>query len=474
MSDTERRLVVVSNRLPIRIFEEEGGGKSVRVSPGGLVTALTPILERQRGTWIGWVGGEEDDEIRGLIRQASDDLPYDIKSVPLSEGEVETYYRGFSNETIWPLFHDLLGYAKFEKPNWESYFEINERFARKAAEAVESSSDLIWIQDYQLLLVAHHLRRMGIENPLAHFLHIPFPTPDLFRRLPWRREVIKGLLKFDLLGFQTLRDRRNFVACVRDMQPNARIEIGRRVTSITSDGGRVVKIGNWPISIDYNDFNQAASSREAAQAAWYFHEHYERRKIVLGVDRLDYTKGIPERMLAFERLLEKYPECRGKVCLHQIVVPSRTHVPDYQDLKSLLDTLVGRINGRFTAPGYVPIHYLYRSLNRVDLIGRYKASEIALITPLRDGMNLVCKEYCASKTDNEGILVLSEFAGAAEQMAKGALMVNPFDQEGVVDALHRAISMPYQERIERMQRLRAEVRRNDVHRWAAGLLGALN
>ncbi len=462
-------MIVVSNRLPI-VITETPQGSQVSAASGGLVTALAPVLKRHRGTWVGWPGCPLDAQLQNQLDVYAGEHGYRLVPVDLSHEQVESFYYGFSNETLWPLFHDLLGHCHFSLANWQSYREVNERFADQLRESA-GEDQVIWIHDYQLLLVASELRRKQFGKNLKFFLHIPFPSPDLFRRLPWRRQIITAMLDYDLLGFQTLRDRRNFVACVRELYAEVDVETRRRHTLLHWQG-RTVRVGHYPISIDFREFDQQARSPEVAEAAWYLHENLENRQLVLGIDRLDYTKGIPERFLAFERFLEKFPELHGHVSLLQVVVPSRTLVPEYQQLKNQLDQLAGSINARYGQPSWVPIHYVFRSLDRVQLLGHYRACEIALITPLRDGMNLVAKEYCASSIDNNGVLILSEFAGAADQMKKHALLVNPYDIEGMADTLKKAVTMPLEERSQRMKMLRNEVRRNDVFHWVDWILGS--
>ncbi len=464
-----RHLVVVSNRLPVSM-ERETDHWRVTPSHGGLVTAMNPVLQRSHGTWMGWNGADHDDQVDRALDEASAHLPYHLKAVPLTAEEEDLYYRGYSNEVLWPLFHDLLGYCKFNSDTWEMYCKINERFADRIIETA-SPGDVVWVQDYQLCLVGHYLRRKGFLNPVLFFLHIPFPSCDLFRRLPQRLELIGALCAYDTIGMHTLQDRSNFVETVCTMLD----DVGVREQSDSATlffGDRRIKVGNWPISIDFDEFHDQAGSEEVARESWLFHENFEDRKIIFGLDRLDYTKGIPERLEAVERLLEKYPELHGKVSLYQCVVPSRTHVPDYQNLKDHIEMLVGRINGRFSKAGWVPIHYAYRSLSRVELLARYHACELALITPLRDGMNLVCKEYVTSCVNDRGVLVLSEFAGAAEQLGEGALLVNPFDTEGTADTIYRGLTMSKEERLERIQNLREVVRKYDIHRWVRSIFTA--
>ena len=458
-----RSLNIVSNRLPVVVSRNDLGEWESRPSPGGLVAALGPILGRARGKWIGWTGSRDRDSAEALLNLQSRKQNFDLIPVPMSEEEIDGYYCGFSNKTIWPLFHDLLGEFSFNIDNWYAYQRINRRFA----EIIVSSSDLdsiIWIHDYQLLLVGQYLRHLGVKQKLDFFLHIPFPSYDLFRRLPRNRDILQAMLAYDHIGFQTPMDRRNFIACVKWFIPEAARFNHRRRTIIRYEGRHIV-VGYYPISIDFTGFTRRARSEEVGDAARYLRENLKVDTIALGLDRLDYTKGIPNRMLAFERLLEKYPRTIGKISLLQVVVPSRLNVTEYRDLKSELDGLAGRINARFSQRGWTPIHYQYRSLDLVQLMGHYRAADIALVTPLRDGMNLVAKEYCAGCVDNRGILILSEFAGAGQQLRKGALMVNPYDIEGTADAIHTAINMPADLRIRRMKVLRSEVRRNDISRW---------
>lgn len=468
----KQRLVVVSNRLPAVVSKEEGEWQ-IKPGAGGLVTALSPVLRRNQGLWIGWPGCHGEVPVEGLFEQFSEEHGYNLAAVPLSEEEEEKYYRGFSNEILWPLFHDLLGHCHFDLENRNVYREVNRRFAEVVTDSI-SEDDFVWIQDYQLLEVGKFMRDQGVEQPLGFFLHIPFPSPDLFRRLPWKKDFINAMLEYDLIGFQTLRDRRNFVNTARELVPELEADIRRRYT-LLQHGERTIKVVHYPISIDFDEFNDLAQTKEVADASWYLHENYGSRQLILGLDRLDYTKGIPERFLAFERALEKYPELRrDKVSLIQVVVPSRTLVPDYQNLKELLDGLAGRINARFSEHGWVPIHYFFRSLERVQLLGYYRACEIALVSPLRDGMNLVAKEFCASSIDDNGVLILSEFAGAADQLGKWALLVNPYDYDGTADAIYRAYTMSEAERKRRMKMLRSEVRRNNVHRWVELFLSAMS
>ncbi len=466
-----KRLLIVSNRLPVSV-EKTGTSWDVRPGSGGLVTAMTPLMKYHRGKWIGWPGSDESAPAAQLLDEYSRHHEFDVVPVVLSAQDVELFYRGFANQAIWPLFHDLLGHGSFDLEQWLKYIEVNHKFADVVARHIEPDS-FVWIHDYQLMLVAKFLREAGITLPLSFFLHIPFPAVDLFRRLPWREEVMEALLEFDHLGFQTAHDRRNFIQCVKWFAPGAQIQAHRRESFLRYEG-RTIRLGFYPIGIDFEEFADQAKSREVEEASRSLHDNFHSRILMLGVDRLDYTKGIPLRFLAFERLLERYPELRGETSLIQVVIPSRVKVPQYRDLKEELDYLSGRINGRFSSHGWIPIYYLFRSLDRVQLLAHYRASEIALITPLRDGMNLVAKEYCAATIDNNGVLVLSEFAGVAEQFGRHALLVNPYDVDATADTIYEAYTMGSDERERRMRLLRAEVRRTDVHRWARWFVGTEN
>ncbi len=465
-----KRLVVVSNRLPVAVVND-GQTKTLKPSSGGLVTALNPILESEGGLWIGWPGMGEDEEIRPLAEQYNRDHTYKIHPIPLTEAQVDRFYLGFSNQTIWPLFHDFLGTTHFDVGQWEEYDKVNRIYAEHIAEEV-GPGDFIWVHDYQLMRVAYHLRKLGVEQPIAYFHHIPFPAPDLYRRLPWAQQIFNGTIQYDSIGFQTLRDRRNFVALARERLRKTNFRIQRRHTTFTINN-RKVHVGNYPISIDFDEFDRGARSNAVKMEMEVIRQAYQVDHLVLGLDRLDYTKGIPQRFLAFERLLEKFPELQGKISLIQVVVPSRTQVKTYSDLKEQLDQLTGRINGRFGRHGYVPIHYFFKHLNRSQLLALYSSCEIALITPLRDGMNLVAKEYAAASGDHRNVLVLSMFTGSADQLGKSALLVNPYDLEGTANTLHRALHMDPRERRRRMRDLRTQIRRNDVHRWVKWVMGAL-
>jgi trehalose 6-phosphate synthase len=462
-----KRLVLVSNRLPIHVEQDEEG---LRILPaaGGLITALSPIMRKHRGLWVGWPGADASEPLINLLQEWSALQQYDLCPVFLTYADVGGYYHGFANQTIWPLFHDFLGRSRFESEHWTTYDAVNALFAECTSEVLQSD-DFIWVHDYQLMLVGEHLRRMNIKHRVGFFLHIPFPSSDLFRRLPWRERILHALLEYDLLGFQTVRDRANFIRCVRELVPDATITAKGRQVEI-QHANRCVTAGSFPISIDFREFFDEARTAVSGQSSVQIRSQYNCEQLILGVDRLDYTKGVAERYLAFAHALEKYPRLQGRVSLIQLVIPSRTRLPEYQKQKALVDELAGRINGRFSREGWVPIHYMYRTLDRSLLVALYRACDIALITPLRDGMNLVAKEYCACSVDGNGVLILSEFAGAADQLRDNTLLVNPYNCEAVAAAINTAFEMPHEERSRRMRLLQADIRRYDVHRWLKWIL----
>ncbi len=449
-------LVTVSNRLPVTVRRGPRGPERVR-SSGGLVAAFEPMLEQRGGLWIGWPGLELRP---GESVSDPEDL-YQIKPVHIPRSEVKGYYHGFSNRALWPLFHSLPSQATFDTADWEAYERVNARFAGAAADAIEPG-DLVLVNDYHLLLAPQRLRRGLPDTPIGFFLHIPFPPYDVFRVLPWARPILRGLLAADLIGFHVSGYVRNFLDCARRLL-GAQVDLRRGVISLDK---RMSRVAALPLGIDYSHYESLA--RAAPDSAFT-----EGEKVVLGVDRLDYTKGIPQRLHAFARLLDAHPEHRQRVTLLQLAVPSRWEVSEYRELKREIDELVGRINGRFATATWSPIRYLYRSLPRDRLCGLYRDADVALVTPLRDGMNLVAKEYVACQVHDPGVLVLSHLAGAAETMAE-ALLVNPYNVEDTAVKLHLALTMPTVERRSRMEALRRREAATNVHTWARKLIHRLS
>jgi len=473
MRQPAQRLIVVSNRLPF-VVKRDGDSKwQVQPGSGGLVSALVPVLRQRGGTWIGWPGGDApaSSELDQVLADVSAGCGYSLAPVHLTSAEVHDFYQGFSNEIVWPLFHDLQSVCNFDPVYWRTYKAVNRKYAHAVA-AHSADDDFIWVHDYHLMNVAAELRDSGSHARLGFFLHIPFPSLDLFSKLPWCRELIDALLQYDLIGFQTVRDRRNFLQCVRALVPDAQCEGKGPVLNVMVDR-RCIRVGAFPISIDVDTIVRQASTAEVTRKAAELHRLLPHRTLVLGIDRLDYTKGIPHRLQAFHGLLQRYPHLRERISLIQVVVPSRVDIPEYEELKNTIEQLVGRINGEYMKPGgWVPVWYVYGHLTPTELLAYYRAADVALVTPLRDGMNLVAKEYCAASIDEDSVLILSEFAGAAAQLRRGALLVNPYDIEGVADAIRIAALMDPAERRSRMRRLRHAIRRYDVFWWVDAFLAA--
>lgn len=478
----QSRLIVVSNRLPLVLSQLEDGRWEASPSSGGLVSALVPVLQQHGGTWIGWPGTTDasDYQVRPALEQISSNYGCTFKPVMLTRDDIERFYFGFSNEVIWPLFHDLFTNCNFDPAFWDSYRDVNQRFAQAVAE-VDEPDATVWVHDYHLMSLAHDLRKLGLDFKTGFFLHTPFPPLEIFLKLPWRFNILRDLLEFDSIGFQTLRDRRNFLYCVRALF-NATVEgtgsvVRLRVRDSLEDQShkvdREISVGIFPIGIDYDKVADMAASDDVQARARTLRADLSDRKLILGVDRLDYTKGLLNRLDAFRHALRRYPSLRGKVNLVQHVVPSRKEIPDYRQLRLDMERLVSEINGEFTESGWIPIHYMFHSLSFPELIAYYVAADIALITSLKDGMNLVAKEFCAAKTDNDGVLILSEFAGAAVQLQKGALLINPHDIDQTAERIYRAFQMSSEERHERMRMLRRIVRTQNVFRWADTFLSVI-
>jgi len=462
------RLVVVSNRLPMTV-ENTSAGKVVRSSTGGLVSALRPVLHRAGGCWIGAGESNDDDP---LLDQIASREGFEMSQVFLPQSLRNEYYTGFCNEILWPLFHDLQSRCNFEPRYWHSYVEANRRFATKVSSRARPG-DLIWVHDYHLMLLGSLLQQHLDRRNMLYFHHIPFPPPDIFEKLPWRQKILEALLGFGLIGFQSSRDRHNFAICVRRLLRDAILKkVGNRLSIVRQSNETI--IGTFPIGIDFEDFNKLANDPSVATRARAIRNEIGTPYLILGVDRLDYTKGILERVKGFSTLLERCPGLQGRATLVQIAVPSRESMPHYANLKNKLVEKIASVNARFAREHWTPIHYLNQHVSRPDLVAYYRAADVALVTPVRDGMNLVCKEFCASRVDETGVLVLSEFAGAAEQLRTGAVLVNPYDAEGVATAICNALEMDQRNVSRRMRRMRNVVRRQNVFQWCGHIFTSLD
>ena len=462
--DTSRELVVVANRLPVEFDSEEGW----RRSPGGLVSAMEPVLQGRNAVWIGWSGRPSDGT--QVLPPLPDDVGFGIDEVPLTSEEVAEYYEGFSNGAIWPLYHDAIVRPDYHRTQFEAYRRVNEKFARRIAERAQSGAT-VWIHDYQLQLVPAMLRSLRPDLRIGFFLHIPFPPVEIFSQLPWRRQILLGLLGADLVGFQTHEGALNFLRLVRRflaLRPG-----GDRVVVDELSGARTVRAEAFPIGIKASDFEALASDPAVQQRAKDIRADLgDPDVLLLGVDRLDYTKGIDVRIRAVAELMEDGDLDPERSIFLQVATPSREGVEEYQRIRDDVELLVGRMAGGLGRVGSPPIVYLHQNLGREELAAMYVAADVMLVTPLRDGMNLVAKEYVASRIESDGALVLSEFTGAAGQMTN-AWLVNPYDIIGVKRSIRDAVNASAEESNRRMIALRHVVFEQDVHRWARDFITAL-
>jgi trehalose 6-phosphate synthase/phosphatase len=454
----EQRVIVVSNRLPVSL-KRSGNNWQTKSSAGGLATAMNPILQKTNGIWIGWSGetsGSKDESRLAVIRDWAKKNRY--SAVDLDRETAEGFYEGIANQVLWPLFHHFPSLLHFDSGNWNSYLKANEIFRDEILKHLQPN-DLVWIHDYHFLPLPQMLREAVPDIAIGFFLHVPFPSSSVFRILPKREELLQGMLGSDYLGFHTYRYLQHFRTSILRLlglkSQMDQVELGRRI----------VKLDALPIGIAPDEFNDLlvkspGTKRQIAELK----QRFSCCKLILGVDRMDYTKGIPERLRAYRKFLQDAPEWRGRVVLIQVAVPSREGVPKYNRLRKEVDELIGQINGDWSTPNWSPITYVRRNLPQSELAALYSAADVALVTPLRDGLNLVAKEYVACKSSGDGVLILSEFAGAASEMGE-ALLVNPYDEEGLSLAIGRALSLSDTERRERMLALYRRVNKNNVFAW---------
>lgn len=468
------KTIIISNRLPVQLQIDQGTITAVP-SVGGLATGMKSVHSGGDSLWIGWSGLTDEeipDELAPKIDKAL--ASHGASKVRLTQADVDGFYYGFSNRTIWPLFHYFLEYSEFELENWKTYRAVNQKFADAVLEKADEE-DTIWVHDYQLMLVPQMVREKRPKISIGFFLHIPFPSFEIFRTLPWRDEILQGLLGSDLIGFHTYDYERHFLSSVRRL---LRLEVSFNDISLDN---RVIKVDSFPMGIDYKKFSEAAKlhqeRKEGEQSELQQRLNIHKKadpeaKFLLSIDRLDYTKGIAKRLYAFEYFLNKYPQYKEKVRLIILAVPSRSNVPQYQLLKREVDELVGRINGLFSTVSWTPIWYFYRSMPFENLIDLYTSSDIAWLTPLRDGMNLVAKEYIATRTDKTGVLILSEMAGAANEMYE-SMLINPNNFEQIADSIFTAINMPKEEQVARNEHLQDRLERYNVEKWANDFMNSL-
>lgn len=453
-------LVVVSNRLPDAPARAAGESERAR-NVGGLVSGLAPALSARGGVWLGWSGGRHADTLDLAIDRS---VTPTLASFDFRPEWHSRFYNGFANRSLWPIFHGMPSRARYDESEWSAYVEVNDVFAEQASKLV-APDGTVWAHDYHLLCFGDALRRRGHRGPIGLFVHVPFPPIELFETIPWARELMEAMLAFDLVGFHTRRYVASFVRCAEELVSGAAAtDRGVRVA------GRDVRVGAFPLGIDTAPFEDPDDDeREVAE----LQATLQGRSLVLGVDRLDYSKGIVERLLAFARMLELRPDWRGRVAMLQIAVPSRADVPEYAEQRRTIETLVGRINGEYGEAHWMPVRYVHRSYGRGQLAALYRAADVGFVTPLRDGMNLVAKEYVAAQDPRSpGVLVLSRFAGAADELEQ-AVLTNPHHREGMARDLVRALEMPLEERIARHAPMLERVRRSTPEAWADSFLREL-
>ncbi|MFL4473638.1 trehalose-6-phosphate synthase [Paeniglutamicibacter sp. MACA_103] len=461
--------IVVANRLPVDRMQGEDGELSWRRSPGGLVTAIAPVMQESDGAWVGWHGAT-DEELEPFENDGIHLIP-----VPLEECDLELYYEGFSNSTLWPLYHDVIVPPEFHRTWWDNYKKVNKRFADATA-SVAKEGATVWVQDYQLQLVPKLLREARPDLRIGFFNHIPFPSPGIFSQLPWRKQILEGLAGADVVGFQRTADASNFLRCMRrytDRTVKGSLAIPPASTEDSGSTRNICRAEAHPISIDTQQVAELAHDPEImARAKQIRQELGNPKTIMLGVDRLDYTKGIRHRLKAYGELLADGSIHVGEACLVQVASPSRENVERYQQLKDQVELMVGNLNGEHDTMEHTAIRYLHHSYPLREMIALYLAADIMLVTSLRDGMNLVAKEFVAAHTDDTGMLVLSEFTGAADQLTQ-AVLVNPHDIDGMKSGIMRALRMDPQDSARRMRRMRRHLRDHDVARWSQTFLSSL-
>jgi trehalose 6-phosphate synthase/phosphatase len=448
------KTIIISNRLPVKI--ESNGGLSSKPSEGGLATGLGSVYKKGNNLWIGWPGialskKADKDYITAQLKKDN------MLPVFLSEKEVKDFYEGFSNETLWPNFHYFNEYTKYDEALWKAYVRVNQKFCTAVIKHIEEG-DKIWVHDYQLLLLPEMIRKLFPHISIGFFQHIPFPSYETFRNIPWRKELLEGMLGSDLVGFHTYDDMRHFLSSVN------------RIVGMSNSHGqidlpdRIVNVDIFPMGIDYEKYAKAASHANTKAREVRYRSNLGSNQLILSIDRLDYSKGIPQRLKAYELFLEKYPEYAGKASLLMLVVPSRDEVEKYKEIKEEIELLVGRINGKYGRINWTPVYYFYRSLPLYALSAFYVMSDVALVTPMRDGMNLVCKEYIASKQRSTGVLILSEMAGASKELSD-AILVNPSDINQIVEAIYMALTMSEEEQSRRLEMMQKTISTYNIHHW---------
>jgi len=452
------RLIAISNRVA-----EPSAGKAA----GGLAVGIMAALRQSGGVWFGWGGKTCHGEPSEPRQRRRGDITF--ATIDISKADFDGYYNGYCNGTLWPLFHYMLGILKYNRDHHEAYQKVNQLFARKLRPLLRDD-DRIWVHDYHLIPLAQELRRAGVEQPIGFFLHVPFPSFDVLRTLPGHQRLLEALAQYDVVGFQTAQDCENFLGCLRSAGMGGERGVDGRIAV----RGRRMLVGAFPIGIDVAEAEDQAASAVKSASVQRLARDLGERQLVIGVDRLDYSKGLPERFRSFETLLERHPASHRQLVFLQIASPTRSGVRAYDEIRYELEQSAGHINGRFAEPDWTPIRYINRGISRKMLMGYFRVSQVGLVTPMRDGMNLVAKEFVAAQDpENPGVLVLSRLAGAAAELGEDAVLVNPYDPVGVADAILTAFEMPLEERRARHAAMMRVLRGHDIHAWRTQFVEAL-
>ena len=455
------KLIIVSALLPVFI-EKKGKEYLAKVSPGGLITALKQSYEKRKALWIGWHGSDfYSEKIKEIVQKAGKSEGFNLFPVPLKKEERENFFNGFSNKIIWPLFHGFPQFCEFENEYFQAYRSVNQKFAKEILKVVRKD-DFIWIHDYHFFLLPKYLKQKNKNLNIGFFLHIPFPSPELFFRIPWRIELLEAFLNYDTIGFHTNIDRKNFLDCIDELIPE--IDIKREEPVCTIDfKGRKIKVGIFPISIEFEKYNSTA--KKVDKKIKELKDVFKDKKLIFCADRIDYTKGLIEKVKIYKRFLEKYPQFKNKVVFVEAVSKNIKKAKEYDELKKEFEHKISEINGVFGDKDYQPFIYLQKRLDFEDLISYYRYADVCLITPIRDGLNIVSKEYIASNIDKKGVLILSEFAGASTELFKHSFLINPYDTEKNADILYQALNLNKKERKNKMENLRRHVKKYDITWW---------
>ena len=456
------RVILVSALLPVSVKEVKRGEYQVRVSPGGLITTLSQSIKGKKVKWFGWYGfHKHSKKIEQLIKESGEKEGFDLYPVSLTEDEIENFFNNFSNGVIWPLFHTFPQYCRFEEEYWQYYKKVNEKFAEKILKNIDDNT-VVWVHDYHFFLLPEILKKKKPDLKIYFFLHIPFPTFENFLKLPWRRDILHGLLHYDFIGFHTKIDRNNFITCVKHFF-SVKEKVKEPVVELIFENKKI-KTASIPISIDFSKYDNLARSSEVEKIYKELKQRYDDKFLILSIDRIDYTKGLVEKLDAYRRFLEKYPQYLEKVVLLVSTAPNVKNLPEYKELEREFHHKIAEINGTFGTSDWRPVHFINKRLDFYELFAYYRVSDVCFINSIKDGLNIVCKEYASSNIDETGAVLLSEFAGASTEIKEYVYLINPYDREGIADTLNSLLKETNKKR-EKMKGLREHISKFDIHWW---------